>query len=187
MTKKNDDVPAVVNWHNDSYPFVCVLMLSDTSNMIGGETLIKTPSGDIIAAEGPAKGKATVLQGRILTHLASIPIGYTERITSVTSYRAKDPLVNDGSVLKTVKPEVNYGSNFNVFYPEWIGYRMEIFSERALHIKNVFEKSLNKKETFDKEKAFKMLKDMEDYLSHTWKEMEVSDKEWECYKSKLNI
>ncbi|GMF08772.1 unnamed protein product [Ambrosiozyma monospora] len=120
MSKKSDDVPAVVNWHNDSYPFVCVLMLSDTSKMIGGETLIKTPSGDIIAAEGPAKGKATVLQGRILTHLASIPIGYTERITSVTSYRAKDPLVTEGSVLKTVKPEVNYGSNFNVFYPEWV-------------------------------------------------------------------
>ncbi|GME85398.1 unnamed protein product [Ambrosiozyma monospora] len=72
--KFDDDVPAVVGWHNDSYPFVCVLMLSDTSKMIGGETLIKPPSGEIIPAEGPAKGKATVLQGRILNHLASIPI-----------------------------------------------------------------------------------------------------------------
>ena len=27
-----DDKP-VVGWHNDSYPFVCVLMLSDCTNM----------------------------------------------------------------------------------------------------------------------------------------------------------
>lgn len=32
-----DSADNVVAWHNDSYPFVCVLMLSDVSQMIGGE------------------------------------------------------------------------------------------------------------------------------------------------------
>ncbi|GME72311.1 unnamed protein product [Ambrosiozyma monospora] len=185
LNNKDADIPAVVGWHVDSYPFVCVLMLSDTSKMVGGETLIKTPSGDIVTAEGPAKGKATVLQGRILTHLAALPVGYTERITSVTAFRAKDPLVCDTSDLHTIKPELNYGTHYNEFYPQWVGYRMKIISGRALHIKQTFEQSLNKKEKFDKQKAFELLKDLENYLFHTWKQMEVSEEEWSYHKSRL--
>lgn len=40
-------------WHYDSFPFVCVTMLSDCSEMVGGETAIKTPSGDIKKVRGP--------------------------------------------------------------------------------------------------------------------------------------
>lgn len=32
------DKDAVVGWHKDSYPFVCILLLSDTSQMVDGET-----------------------------------------------------------------------------------------------------------------------------------------------------
>ena len=41
-------------WHYDSFPFVCVTMLSDCSEMIGGETAIRTPAGDIKKIRGPA-------------------------------------------------------------------------------------------------------------------------------------
>lgn len=47
-----DDKP-VVGWHTDSYPFVCVLMLSDCTNMVGGETALRTGNGDIIKVRGP--------------------------------------------------------------------------------------------------------------------------------------
>jgi hypothetical protein len=47
-----DDMP-VVRWHKDSYPFVCVLMLSDASTMIGGETALKTGTGEILKIRGP--------------------------------------------------------------------------------------------------------------------------------------
>ena len=47
-----DDKP-IVDWHTDSYPFVCVTMLSDCSNMIGGETALKTGTGDILKVRGP--------------------------------------------------------------------------------------------------------------------------------------
>lgn len=50
---KDDDLPAVA-WHYDSFPFVCVTMLSDCTGMIGGETALRTPSGDIMKVRGPA-------------------------------------------------------------------------------------------------------------------------------------
>lgn len=46
---------AVVDWHHDSYPFVCVLMMSDTTGMVGGETAIRTGSGEIKKVRGPTK------------------------------------------------------------------------------------------------------------------------------------
>lgn len=50
-----DDGKAVVDWHRDSYPFVCVLMMSDTTGMVGGETALKTGNGDIMKVRGPTK------------------------------------------------------------------------------------------------------------------------------------
>ena len=47
-----DDKP-IVDWHTDSYPFVCVTMLSDCTNMIGGETALRTGDGEIVKVRGP--------------------------------------------------------------------------------------------------------------------------------------
>ena len=41
-------------WHYDSYPFVCVTMLSDCTGMVGGETALKTASGEVMKVRGPA-------------------------------------------------------------------------------------------------------------------------------------
>ena len=40
-------------WHVDSTPFVVVTMLSDCTGMIGGETAIRTGSGEIVKVRGP--------------------------------------------------------------------------------------------------------------------------------------
>lgn len=48
----SDELP-VTKWHVDSYPFVCVVMMSDTSNMVGGETAIRTGTGEIMKIRGP--------------------------------------------------------------------------------------------------------------------------------------
>lgn len=47
-----DDHP-IVDWHTDSYPFVCVTMLSDCTNMVGGETALRKGNGDIVKVRGP--------------------------------------------------------------------------------------------------------------------------------------
>jgi hypothetical protein len=53
-----DDEEAIVGWHRDSYPFVCVLMMSDTTGMIGGETALRTGTGEIKKVRGPQKVRA---------------------------------------------------------------------------------------------------------------------------------
>ncbi len=47
-----DDQP-IVDWHTDSYPFVCVTMLSDCTDMIGGETALRRGDGGIMKVRGP--------------------------------------------------------------------------------------------------------------------------------------
>ncbi|PVH91173.1 hypothetical protein DM02DRAFT_546313, partial [Periconia macrospinosa] len=87
---EDDDKP-IVGWHTDSYPFVCVLMMSVCTGMIGGETVVRTADGDIRKIRGPAQGCAMLLQGRYVTHQAMRARGGKERITSVTSFRPKSP------------------------------------------------------------------------------------------------
>ena len=50
----DDDGLPVFAWHRDSYPFVCVTMLSDCTGMTGGETALKTASGEVIKVRGPS-------------------------------------------------------------------------------------------------------------------------------------
>lgn len=49
-----DDNKPIVGWHRDSYPFVCVLMLSDCTNMVGGETALLSDDGSkVVRVRGP--------------------------------------------------------------------------------------------------------------------------------------
>lgn len=45
----------IVGWHTDSYPFVCVLMMSNVESMVGGETAIRKTDGQILKMRGPSK------------------------------------------------------------------------------------------------------------------------------------
>lgn len=57
--RKNVEDDAIVGWHRDSYPFVCVLMLSDCTGMVGGETALRTGTGEIKKVRGPQKVRST--------------------------------------------------------------------------------------------------------------------------------
>lgn len=50
-TGANDSVG--FSWHYDSFPFVCVTMLSDCSKMTGGETAVKKGDGNVLKVRGP--------------------------------------------------------------------------------------------------------------------------------------
>ncbi|KAH7413512.1 hypothetical protein BKA64DRAFT_568854 [Cadophora sp. MPI-SDFR-AT-0126] len=120
-----DEAP-VAGWHKDSYPFVCVLMMSDTTGMIGGETALRTGTGDIKLVRGPCKGSAVVLQGRYIEHQALRAYGSQERITSITSFRPKDPLVRDDTRLTTIRPI----SNLFDIYTQVEDYQLENLKAR---------------------------------------------------------
>ena len=50
-----------VAWHFDSFPFVCVTMLSDCAGMVGGETALRTATGEIMKVRGPSMVCDTIL------------------------------------------------------------------------------------------------------------------------------
>lgn len=50
-----EDEKPIVGWHTDSYPFVCVLMMSDCTGMIGGETALRKADGSILKVRGPTE------------------------------------------------------------------------------------------------------------------------------------
>ncbi|KAG4219840.1 hypothetical protein PC116_g31681, partial [Phytophthora cactorum] len=89
-----DDKP-IVDWHTDSYPFVCVTMLSDCTTMIGGETALRTGTGEVMKVRGPQMGCAVVLQGRYIEHQALRALGTAERISMVTSFRPRCPTFSE--------------------------------------------------------------------------------------------
>ncbi|KAL2040064.1 hypothetical protein N7G274_006967 [Stereocaulon virgatum] len=161
-----DDKP-IVDWHTDSYPFVCVTMLSDCRGMIGGETALRTGDGGIVKVRGPERGHAVVLQGRYIEHQALRALGTTERITMVTSFRPKSHTVKDDTVLTTVRPI----SNLSELYYQFSEYRLEILEERIrekLKALRETERSGRKMNTKDL-KAF--LHEQEMFLAHMNKEM----------------
>ncbi|KAK3681007.1 hypothetical protein B0T22DRAFT_445698 [Podospora appendiculata] len=129
-SRNNNNTPgddaAIVDWHTDSYPFVCVTMLSDCTNMIGGETALRTGSGDILKVRSPQMGHALVLQGRYISHSALRALNSSERITMVTSFRPRNPRTRDDTVLTTVRPI----SNLAELYYQFSKYRLEILEER---------------------------------------------------------
>ncbi|KAF2968757.1 hypothetical protein GQX73_g4836 [Xylaria multiplex] len=155
-----DDKP-IVGWHTDSYPFVCVTMLSDCTDMVGGETALRTGAGDIM------KGCAVVLQGRYIEHQALRTLGTTERITMVTSFRPRDPLQKDDTVLTTVRPI----SNINDLYNQFAEYRLQILEERIrLQLREIRDLSAAGRRVATK-KLKSFIEEQENFLAHMNREM----------------
>lgn len=77
----NDD--SAFAWHYDSYPFVCVTMLSDCTGMVGGETALKTATGEIMKVRGPA-----------MVCLITSPVAFNNLLTDV-AHRAPLSLCKD--------------------------------------------------------------------------------------------
>ncbi|KAI4198679.1 MAG: hypothetical protein LQ348_001999 [Seirophora lacunosa] len=162
-----EDNKPIVDWHTDSYPFVCVTMLSDCTSMIGGETALKTGNNEIVKVRGPQMGCAVVLQGRYIEHQALRTLGTTERITMVTSFRPRCPNLPDDTVLTTVRPI----SNLSELYSQYSEYRLEILEERVRAQLRGFRE--NKRD--GKKINVKAMKDFiarqEDFLAHMNREM----------------
>jgi hypothetical protein len=72
-------------------------------------------------------GSAMVLQGGLVKHLAMRAHGTSDRITLVTSYRAKAVGLYDSSFLTNVRPY----TDLSVLYPQWIDYRLEVMAANA--------------------------------------------------------
>ncbi|KIW52264.1 hypothetical protein, variant [Exophiala xenobiotica] len=112
---------SIIPWHYDSYPYVCVIMLSDTDGMLGGETYIKTGDGVPMKVEGPSLGYGVILQGGEVEHLAARCMGVKERISTITSFCADVPGAYDSSHITNVR----YYSDRPTLYKQWTEFRLE--------------------------------------------------------------
>ncbi|KIX94727.1 uncharacterized protein Z520_09417 [Fonsecaea multimorphosa CBS 102226] len=121
VTKKS-----IVPWHRDSYPFVCVVMLSDARHMEGGETEIQRGDGRTIKVRSPQMGGAMVLQGRHVSHIARPVDNMPERITIVASFRPRYSVLLDDSSLMNVRNK----SRLSEMYYQWTSYRLHLLAER---------------------------------------------------------
>lgn len=85
--KKGDyDHLPVDNWHKDSFAYSCVMMLSNTEKMVGGETAIQLPDGTTRKLRGTKMGSCIFLQGRHMPHAALRAWNTGEHITMVCPY-----------------------------------------------------------------------------------------------------
>ncbi|KAJ0344873.1 hypothetical protein COL154_009826 [Colletotrichum chrysophilum] len=82
-------------WHKDMAPVVIVLMLSDTSTMLGGETVIKMGDGRMKKVRGASVGGAVMMTGGYLEHSAIRVRNCGERLSLVNSYDFLDPDADD--------------------------------------------------------------------------------------------
>ena len=48
-----DQTKPIIEWHRDSHPWVCVVMLSDARNMVGGETELMKGDGTTLKVKAP--------------------------------------------------------------------------------------------------------------------------------------
>ncbi|KAL6250270.1 hypothetical protein RBB50_002571 [Rhinocladiella similis] len=165
-----DDTP-IVDWHTDSYPFVCVTMLSDCTNMIGGETALRKGDGEIMKVRGPAMGHAVVLQGRYIEHQALRALGGTERITMVTSFRPKSAFIKDDTVLTTVRSV----SDLSELYSQYAEYRLEMLEERVrAQLKEIRDRKRARR-GFDTAKAKAFINEQKTFLDSMLREMVDED------------
>ncbi|OJD18722.1 hypothetical protein AJ78_01259 [Emergomyces pasteurianus Ep9510] len=166
LTPSEDDEP-IVDWHTDSYPFVCVTMLSDCTHMVGGETALRKGDGSILKVRGPQMGCAVVLQGRYIEHQALRALGGTERITMVTSFRPRSPALPDDTVLTTVRAI----SDLSELYFQFSEYRLEMLEERVrMQLKEIRDRKKARR-NFNTKAIKQFLAEQEKFLAHMNKEM----------------
>ncbi|KAF4470608.1 hypothetical protein FALBO_2474 [Fusarium albosuccineum] len=171
MAKKEADTSAVA-WHYDSYPFVVVTMLSNCEGMVGGETALRLPDGSSKKVRGPAQGTAVVMQGRYIEHQALKAFGGRERIAMVTSFRAKNPLIKDETVLTGVRGI----SDLSALYNQYTEYRLEILEERIRHFQKQERNREIAKRPYDIPATRKWIQEQKEFLEDMLEEIyEIED------------
>ncbi|KAK3191305.1 hypothetical protein K4F52_002515 [Lecanicillium sp. MT-2017a] len=165
--KKVEDEASAFAWHYDSYPFVCVTMLSDCTGMVGGETAVKTGTGEVLKVRGPAMGTAVVMQGRYIYHQALKALGGRERISMITSFRPKSMHVKDESVLTGVRGI----SNLDELYSDYTQYRLELLEDRFKEMARQQRRRVGEGKPFNTRAVKKFLREQQEYLETTIHEL----------------
>ncbi|KAK2753592.1 hypothetical protein FQN54_007369 [Arachnomyces sp. PD_36] len=105
---------------------------------------------------------AVVLQGRYIEHQALRALGGKERITMVTSFRPRSPMLPDDTVLTTVRPV----SDLSELYFQFAEYRLEILEERIRGYLKEMRDKRRAHRPFNTNDAKRFIAEQENFLVH---------------------
>lgn len=139
-------------------------MLSESSYLQGGRTVVRKSNGSNLFCDLPPIGHAMILQGGHIVHAVSPTDKTQERVSMVTSLRPVDPLVKDISVLATVRTI----SDVPTLHRQWCEYRMRVLAKRA---EAMAAKFMDPQLEGIEEEMKKFVDEQSEFLANTWGEM----------------
>ncbi|GMG20153.1 unnamed protein product [Ambrosiozyma monospora] len=167
-----DAIPSSLGLHYDSSSLALVIMMDLPKEAVGGQTTIVTGDEKSRRVPEPTIGSATIIQGRVLKHLASKPVTNHNRITCVAGMAIAPPIL-DNTALTSVKPSVMSRARYDTFYSDWTTYRFENLELRLKYLREKLVKRYEDGEKFNQEEVIGWCEEMEEYLHKTWDEMEA--------------
>lgn len=155
---------SIIPWHYDSYPYVCVVMLSDTNGMVGGQTYIQTGDGRAQEVEGPQLGYGVILQGGQVKHLAARALGVKERISTITSFVANVPGLYDSSYMTNLRCYTRSSD----LSKQWTQFRLQKMKTEIERMQRLIERT---DEPVDVDAVHNFADLQEEYLKRTSRQL----------------
>ena len=111
------------------------------------------------------------MQGRYIPHRGLKALGGRERISMVTSFRPRDPLAMDTTVLTNVRGI----SDVSTLYFQYAEYRMQNLEERVRAQIRTLRSRKDAKRKFDTAQARRWLVEQREYLDAMLEELKEED------------
>ena len=167
-----DEIPSTLGLHYDSTTVALVVMLDLPEEAVGGQTTIITGDEKVVRVPEPKKGYATMIQGRVLKHLASKPVTNHNRISFVNGFAVTGPEQLDNTELTSTKPSVLPRARYDLFYRDWVDYKFTHLEEHLKYIREQVNKDFRDGKGFDQEGFVKKCLNIEEYFKKCYDEME---------------
>lgn len=167
-----DEIPSTLGLHYDSTTVAMVIMLDLAEDAVGGQTTIVTGDEKIVRVPEPKNGYATLIQGRILKHLASKPVTNNNRISFVNGYAVAGPELLDNTALTSTKPSVLSRARFDLFYRDWVDYKFKHLQEHLEFVRNQVVNDFETGKGFDQPAFVEKCMEIEEYVKKCYDEME---------------
>ncbi|KAG0684641.1 hypothetical protein C6P42_000036 [Pichia californica] len=167
-----DKIPSSLGLHYDSTTVALVIMLDLPEEAVGGQTTIITGDEKTVRVPEPRVGYATMIQGRVLKHLASKPVTNHNRISFVNGYAASGAHTLDNTALTSTKPSVLPRARYDLFYKDWVEYKFKRLEDHLKYVRENVVKDYEEGKGFDQEVFVEKCINIEKYLTKCYDEME---------------
>ncbi|KAG7905151.1 hypothetical protein KL906_005334 [Ogataea polymorpha] len=171
---KAEEVGSILGQHYDSTSIACVIMWECPQDK-GGETVIITGDETPLVIPNIARpGYCTLLQARVIRHIATKPNTNSNRIATVAGYYPTAPIL-DNSCLTSVRPSILPRSVHDQFYTEWFDFRFKQLERVLADKRKKLWDAYKKGESFDQKDVIEFSKECQQYLFDSWREMEFAN------------